>query len=136
MEAVDWLLEDDAPGVELVARTRLLGESPSSRRVESLRRRCNQYPPVAAMLERVDEAIEAREYKKYEGGYWTLNFLAEMQADGRDRRVEKLAHHVLGKQLENGGFSPSGKPSFEIACLTANTLRALTVLQQFGRLPG
>ena len=82
VEAVDWLLEEDAPGVELVARTRLLGESPSS------------------------------------------------------RRVEKLARHVLGKQLENGGFSPSGKPSFEIACLTPNTLRALTVLQQFGRLRG
>jgi hypothetical protein len=80
------------------------------------------------MLERVDEAIEAREYKKYEGGYWTLNFLAEMQADGRDRRVGKLARHLLGKQLESGGFPPSAKPSFEIVCLTANTLRALTAL--------
>lgn len=128
MEAIDWLLEEDAPGVELLARTRLLGESPGSRRARSLRGRCNRYPPVAAMLDRVDEAIDAAEYKKYEGGYWTLNFLAEMQADGRDRRAEKLARHILGKQLENGGFSTSGKASFEIVCLTANTLRALTAL--------
>lgn len=128
MRVIDWLLEDDAPGVQLLARTRLLGESRSSRRVCSLRRRCNDYPPVAQMLSRLDEPIVDRAYKKYEGGFWTLIFLAEMQADGRDARIRRLAERVKSLQLDNGGFSPNGKSSLEIVCLTANLLRALVQL--------
>lgn len=125
MDALDWLLEDNAPGVAFLARQRLLGESPRSRRMQSLRRQANDYPSVAQMLERVDDAIAAGNYKKYQGAYWTLIFLAEMQADGRDPRLRRLARHVLSIQLKNAGFAPSGKPSFEIVCLTANLLRAL-----------
>lgn len=125
MDALDWLLEDDAPGVAFLARQRLLGESPRSRRMASLRRKANDYPSVARMLERVDDAIAAGNYKKYQGAYWTLIFLAEMQADGRDPRLRKLARHVLSTQLGNAGFSPNGRPSLEIVCLTANLLRAL-----------
>jgi hypothetical protein len=136
MSVLDWLLQDDAPGVAMLARGRLLGESPSSRRMAGLRRRCNEYPPVAGMLARVDECLNVGRpessgwtfwgnYKKYEGSYWTLMFLAEMQADGRDPRVRKLAEHVLATQLDNGGFSCDGKPHYEIVCLTANILRSL-----------
>ncbi|MBN2559350.1 MAG: hypothetical protein JXQ75_00265 [Phycisphaerae bacterium] len=125
MDEVKWLLEDDAPGVAYVAGHRLLGEDPASRKMKSLRRRCNEYPPVARMLDRLDEALAAGNYKKYEGAYWTLIFLAEMQADGRDKRTCKLADHVLSTQLPNGGFSASGKPRYEIVCLTANLLRSL-----------
>jgi hypothetical protein len=125
VDAVKWLLEENAPGVAYLARCRLLDEDPASRKMKSLRRRCNEYPPVVRMLDRLDEALEARNYKKYEGGHWTLIFLAEMQADGRDKRVRKLADHVLSTQLPNGGFSTSGEPQYEIVCLTANILRSL-----------
>ena len=125
MDAIKWLLEDDAPGVGYVARQHLLGEDPTSRKMKSFRRRCNEYPPVARMLDRLDEALAARNYKKYQGAHWTLIFLAEMQADGRDRRVRKLAEHVLSTQLPNGGFSATGEPRHEIVCLTANILRSL-----------
>ena len=76
------------------------------------------------MLERVDEAIEAREYKKYQGGFWTLDFLAEMQADGR----WKMETSLNGRMLAD--VETKGAPSKRI------TLQALTVLQQFGRLRG
>ncbi len=133
MNVLDWLLENDTPGVQYLARLRLLGESPRSRVMTRLKRECNRYPPVARMLDRVDEAVAARHYKKYEGAFWTLIFLAEMQVDGRDRRARKLADHVLRAQLDNGGFSASGDAwsrrsdplYFEIVCLTANLLRAL-----------
>ena len=128
MKALDWLLEDDAPGVAYLARTRLLGESAGSRRVAALLRRCNEYPPVARMLERIDDAIAAGNYQKYEGAHWTLIFLADMLAEPpspNDRRVKRLCDHVLATQLEEGGFSPSGTPRYEIVCLTANLLRAL-----------
>ena len=129
MHVIDWLLEDDMPGVELLARTWLLGESPTSRRVKGATRRLNDYPPVAAMLDRVEDAIAERPYQKYRGSYWTLIFLAEMQASHRSTNrgaaLRRLANHVRDHQLDNGGFAPSGKPSFEIVCLTANILRAL-----------
>jgi hypothetical protein len=133
MNILDWLLEDDNPGVHYLVRRRLLGESSRSRRMTRLKRECNRYSPVARMLDRVDEAISTRHYKKYEGAFWTLTFLAEMQVDGRDRRARKLAEHVLQAQLDNGGFSAAGDAwsqrsdplHFEIVCLTANVLRAL-----------
>lgn len=136
MNVLDWLLEDDAPGVAYLARARLLGESPGSRRMQALRRRCNEYPPVALMLARIDECLNVGRaessgwafwgnYKKYEGSFWTLLFLAEMHADGRDPQARKLAKHVLATQLDNGGFSSDGKPHYEIVCLTANILRSL-----------
>ena len=125
MQVIDWLLEDEAPGVALLARTKLLGESPRSRRNLTLIRRCNEYPPVAAMLSRLDEPIAARQYKKYQGHFWTLIFLAEMQADGREPALRALCERVRSLQHENGGFSPYGNAGLEIVCLTANLLRAL-----------
>lgn len=153
MDTIDWLLEEDAPGVALRTRTRLLGESPGSRRVRALRRRANEVPPVAAMLDAVDDAIEAGDYQKYRGAFWTLIFLAELEVDPEDSRLRLLADHALSRQLSNGGFSPSSSgdawlpssPSaeFEIVCLTGNLLRALVrcgygghegVVRGYGRL--
>lgn len=124
MDLMQWLLEEDTPGVALLARRHLLDEDPHSRRMRSLRRRCNDYGPVARMIKGVGQAIRAGDYQKYKGAYWTFLFLAEMQADGRDKNIRKLAEHVLDRQLGNGGFSPSGQPGMEIACLTANVLRS------------
>lgn len=125
MNTLDWLLQDDAPGVQYLARARLLNESPASRGMARLRRKCNEYLPVARMRDRVDEALAAGDYKKYTGAFWTLIFLADLYADGRDRRVQQLAKHVLSTQMDNGGFTASGEPRYEIVCLTANLLRAL-----------
>ena len=122
---IDWLLKDDAPGVQYIARRRLLGEDPASRKMRVLRKRGNDYPPVARMLERVDDAVALGNYRKYRGACWTLIFLAEMRADGRDRRVRRLVRHVLDAQLDNGGFSAYGPARLELVCLTANLLRAL-----------
>ncbi len=125
MDVIKWLLEDDTPGVAYLVRKHLLGEDISTRRMKSLRRRCNEAPPVARMLDHVDDAIEEGDYRKYRGAYWTLIFLADLQVDGRDKRVRKLADHVLDAQLDNGGFSATAQKHFEIVCLTANLLRAL-----------
>jgi len=134
--ALDWLLEDAAPGVQLAARLQLCGEPPGSPRIARLRRRANEDPAVERLLAGVDRAIRAGNYTKYRGAYWTLLFLADLRADGRDPRAKRLARHVLGCQLENGGFSPrGGDERWEIVCLTANMLRALVALGQGGE-PG
>lgn len=129
METIKWLLKDNAPGVAYVARQRLLGEDGTTRRMKSLRQRCNEYPPAARMPERVDDAIVADAYKLYQGAFWTLILLSEMRADGRDKRVSKLTEHVLNHQLPNGGFSMMGRRQHhELVCLTASVLRALVHL--------
>ncbi|MFQ5590583.1 MAG: hypothetical protein ACE5HE_05425 [Phycisphaerae bacterium] len=125
MNVLDWLLEPDAPGVAYLARRQLLAEDPASRKMRSLRKRCNEYAPVAKMLARVEDSLHKRNYAKYTGASWTLIFLAEMYADGRSKRVRRLAEHVLDTQLPNGGFSVSDERRYEIVCLTANVLRSL-----------
>lgn len=125
MGVMNWLLEEDAPGVAYLARLRLLGEGPGSARMKSLRQRCNEYPPVTRMLDRLERARKFPDYKKYQGAYWTVIFLAELQAEGRDEPVRRLIEHVLGSQPTSGGFGPGGEPRYEIVCLTANILRAL-----------
>jgi hypothetical protein len=121
MAVLDWLLEDGAPGVQYLTRERLLGEDPESRRMRSLRRRCNEDSLVARLLDRVDECVAPNNvhssewkflgyYNKYRGVYWTLIFLADMHADVQDPRVRKLADHVLAAQLDDGGSSASGTP--------------------------
>jgi len=127
-KVLDWLLEEDVPGVAYRARRDLLGESPRSPRLRTLAARRNEYPPVARMLERADEALAAGLYQKYRGYGWTLIFLAELEADGGDPRAARLAEAVLADQLDSGGFAPRAKPEWEIVCLTANLLRSLVRL--------
>lgn len=124
-KVLQWLLEDDTPGVQFLTRRDLLREPETSVRMKRLRKKCNAYPPVAGILRKIDEAVAARHYKKYEGGYWTLLILADLMADGTDARIRKLTRHVIDMQLDNGGFSVDGKPRWEIVCLSANMLRAL-----------
>jgi len=64
MSVIDWLLEEDAPPVAYLWRERLLCEDTGSRRMRRLRRRANDYPPIAQMIKRVDEAIAAPRYAK------------------------------------------------------------------------
>lgn len=133
MDVIDWLLEDDAPGAAYLARRDLLGEEPDSRRMKGLRKRCNEYAPVARILDRVDEALNSSNYhpsnyQKYKGAFWTLIFLGELYADGRDERVRRVAEHVLATQLPCGGFSATAERRFEIVCLTANLVRSLVTV--------
>lgn len=125
---VAWLLDEEDPGVAHLARRDLLGEPPGSPRMGELAGRVNRHPPVARMLERADEALEAGLYRKYQGFGWSLIFLAELGCDGRDPRARRLAEAVLATQLDSGGFAPSGSARWEIVCLTANLLRALVCL--------
>ena len=128
MDVTKWLLHDSTPAVKYAALYRLHDGDPASRKMRALRKECNRYPPVAKMLDRVEDAIAAGNYRKYRGAFWTLIFLSEMYADGRDKRARKLADHVLSVQLPNGGFSASKEPRFEVICLTANILRSLVTL--------
>ena len=48
---------------------------------------------------------------KYQGTLWSLLFLAQLGADGRDERVKRAVEYVFGHaQTKAGAFSVSGAP--------------------------
>lgn len=95
-------------------------------------------PPIAPILEHQDalgfwERPGAGYGRKYTGTVWSLIFLDQMGADGRDRRIARACEYVLTHtRTSNGGFGISGSlserpppPSAVYHCLNGNLLRAM-----------
>ena len=69
---------------------------------------------------------------KYTGTVWSLMFLEQMGADGRDRRIQRACDHVLAHtQAPNGGFGWQAQNSTVVHCLNGNLLRALLAFGRF-----
>jgi hypothetical protein len=129
---LEWLLEPENPAVAVLARRILLGE-PDDPAAESLWARRNEYAPVAAVLaaQREDGSWDtpARDYQKYGGSLWQVQFLGELWADGDDPRVRSAARYAFSRQLPDGSWSATNmRPAGSIPCLTANVARALARL--------
>ena len=130
MNVLDWLLEDEAPGVAYLVRTRLLGESLTSKRLAALRRTSNDYPPVAQMLDRIAECIgpgatrKAGEfhgnYDKYCGAYWTLIFLADMPRQALNDRFCEMVKEYVGNL--GGGLVVINGPEFGLKDLQGTAI--------------
>lgn len=130
-ETLEWLLGPDNPAVAVLTRKHLLEEA-SSPKVEALWAKRNEYAPVAAILDAINEdgswLPPERDYKKYEGSLWQIHFLGELWADGHDERVQRAATYAFSRQLPDGSWSSNGRPAASAPCLTANVGRALARL--------
>lgn len=138
MDVVDWLL-DGEPAVQLATRRRLLGESPDSPELLTLRGRVMAEGTVPAILASQDAdghwGGRDRFYTaKYSGTVWNLVILAELGADGADPRVHRAVEAILadGQHAASGGFGTNRSrqdggalPSMVIPCLTGNLVFAL-----------
>jgi hypothetical protein len=118
---------------------RLLLEEPKDAPV--VRRALSQamkVEPIVTILENQDPQgwweRPGRGYgRKYTGTVWSLTFLDQMGADGRDRRIARACEYVLSHtQTSSGGFGVSGStserpppPSEVVHCLNGNLLRAM-----------
>jgi hypothetical protein len=137
-DPLPWLLDDEVPAVRHLALRLLLDEPEDSLRVRRARGAAMGVPPIASIL--AHQAPEGFWEKpgpgygrKYTGTVWSLIFLDQMGADGRDRRIERAVEYVLTHaQTSNGGFGASGAlgerpppPSAVYHCLNGNLLRAL-----------
>jgi len=133
-----WLLEEDDAAVRHLALRRLLDEPAEAPAVRRARAKAMRTPPIATMLEHQDargfwEKPGAGYGRKYTGTVWSLIFLDQMGADGRDRRVGRACEYVIEHaQTSNGGFGVSGStserpppPSGVYHCLNGNLLRAV-----------
>jgi hypothetical protein len=140
-ERLEWLLEPANPGVRMRTLTDLLDRPANDPDVVSAAAAINESPPVSAILEAQESGGNwGKEKSFYTGKYrstvWTLLVLAELGADGSDRRIRRACEFILENSLhrDSGGFSQrggkaGGQASGVIPCLTGNML---WVLIRFG----
>jgi hypothetical protein len=135
---LDWLLEENDPAVRLYALTRLCGEAADSPSAAKARKALMKSGPAAEIL-----ALQGPEgfwgegpdfYRnKYGGTTWQVLMLAELGAEGSDKRIRAACEYLFAHswEPESGGFSADpaasggGRPGMVIPCLTGNMARGL-----------
>lgn len=137
-DPLPWLLAEDTPAIRHLALRTLLDEPEDSPKVGRARSAAMRADPIARIL--ASQHPEGWWVKpgpgygpKYTGTVWSLIFLDQMGADGRDRRIRTACEYVLSHaQASSGGFGASGRvdgrppsPSDVVHCLNGNLLRAL-----------
>ena len=133
---LDWLLEKRDPGLRAFALRDLLGAPADDPDVLSARRAALRASPVREILEAQHPEgwwvkPGAGYGPKYTGTTWSVIFLGQLGADGRDRRVRRGVDYVLDhtRALEPyGGFSVNGSPAMMIHCQQGNLCESLLEL--------
>ncbi len=137
-DPLPWLLEEETPAVRLMALRWLLDRPEDDRDLKRARAAAMRTDPIAAIL--AAQHPEGYWVKpgagygpKYQGTVWSVIFLDQLGADGRDPRIRRACRYVLEHtRTEAGGLGawssaqdrrPS--PSMVIHCLNGNLLRAL-----------
>lgn len=139
-DPLPWLLEPDPanPGVRYFALRHLLDRPADDPDVVAAQAAVMASGPVPAILNA--QAPEGYWVKpgpgyspKYTGSVWSLLFLAQLGADGRDERVRRAAEYLLvHARTKQAAFSCNGQPSAVIHCLWGNLARALLELGYWG----
>jgi len=130
---LSWLLEEDAdnPGVLYFALRDLEGLPEDDEQVKAARKQIMATGPVPEILAAQDEGgwwdrPGAGYYPKYTGTVWSVTFLAQLGADGDEKRVRAGCDQVLThNQAPFGGLSYNGTNSGMIQCMGGNLVAAL-----------
>jgi hypothetical protein len=139
-DPLPWLVEPDEhnPGVRLFALRDLLDRPAGDPEVVAAQVAVMRSGPVPAILDaQYPDGYWVKPgpgySPKYRGTLWSLIFLAQLGADGRDGRVRRAAEYVFAHaQAANDGFACNGRPSTAIHCLWGNVVRALLDLGYWG----
>lgn len=133
---LDWLLEKRDPGVRAFALRDLLDAPADDPDVLAARRSALRASPVREILEA--QHPEGWWVKpgpgygpKYRGTVWSMIFLGQLGADGRERRVRRGADYVLDHNrapAPYGSFSWNGTPGGMVHCLAGNLCASLLEL--------
>jgi hypothetical protein len=136
MQALDWLLEEDAenPGVRYRALKELENRSESDPMVVSARQAALTGGPIAAILAQQDvQGFWVQPgpgyLPKYRSTVWQVIFLAQLGADVGQDRVHLACEYLLCHAIGNfDGFSMTATPSGAVHCLQGNLAAALLEL--------
>ncbi len=132
-DPLPWLLEPDPaqPAVRYFTLRDILGMDEHDREIREARKTIMSAGPVPVILDAQEKdgywvKPGAGYSPKYRGTVWQVIFLAQLGADGTDRRVrtagEYILNHTVGK---HGGFTYNGTSSTFIHCLAGNLGAAL-----------
>jgi len=137
-DPLPWLLEPDNPSVRYFALRDLLDRPQDDIEIITAKAAINTSFPVKNIL----DAMYPDGYwvkpgagysPKYRSTVWSVIFLDQLGADGRDPRIRDACEYVLSHtQAPNGGFGSSGSVTADhapssavIHCLNGNLLRAM-----------
>jgi hypothetical protein len=138
-KTIDWLLEKENPSVRYFTMIQLLKRSGSDKEVSGAREdimKTGIVPDILVMQEKGGYWGSPERFytDKYKGTVWQMMILAELGADGRDRRIKKAAEFILenSQERKDYGFSfrrsersGGGTASGVIPCLTGNMVWSL-----------
>jgi hypothetical protein len=138
-DPTDWLLETNNPSVRYYTLTDILGKSSRSMEVKEAKKEIMMVDPVQKILSKQKpgghwgKPEDFYERSKYRGTVWNLIILAELGAEGKDKRIKNTCEFVLkwSQDRKSGGFAHVGSgrnggyPSGVIPCLTGNMVWSL-----------
>ena len=96
-----WLLEDSNPSVPYFTLTDILGAAEDDAEVKTARKAIMSSGIVPRILEKQNpdgswgEPADFYLRCKYQGTVWTVILLAELGADGKDKRIQKAAEFIV-----------------------------------------
>jgi hypothetical protein len=137
---LDWLLEPDVanPGIRYFALRDLLNCPADDPEVVAAQADVMKSGPVPVILgAQADEGYWVKPgpgyLPKYQSTLWSLLFLAQLGADGRDERVRRAIEYAFDHaQTKTGAFACYGTPSTAVHCLWGNAVRAMLDLGVWG----
>lgn len=131
-QALNWLLENDDPGVRYLALRDLVGCPDDDAELRAARDAAYTRGPIAAILSNMaDEGYwdePGPGYNpKYRSTVWSVILLAQLGASvQQDERIARAFAYLLDHSLTEGGqFTASGAPSGTADCLQGNLCAAL-----------
>lgn len=134
-----WLLEINNPSIQYFTLRDLLEQPDTNSELLQIKQNIMNMGVVPRILEKqMDKGYWAEPERfytaKYKGTVWQLMILAELGADGNDKRIQKACEFILfhSQDFESGGFAYStsikkggGRHSEVIPCLTGNIVWSL-----------
>jgi hypothetical protein len=138
-DPIDWLLEEDNPSVRFFTLVDILDKPLKNREVIQAKRDIMKTGVVPEILNKQkkggywEKAEDFYIRTKFRGTVWQMIILAELGADGKDKRIQKTCEFVLemSQDRKSGGFAYKGTKkgggfhSGVIPCLTGNMVWSL-----------
>ena len=138
-DVINWLLEKENPSVRYYTLTDLLERKSEDSEVKEAKQQIMKTGIIPKILSKqnlkgywgIAEDFYVR--SKYKGTVWSLIILAELGADGNDKRIRNACEFIFknSQNLKNGGFSSArassggGVAGRVIPCLTGNMVWSL-----------